>query len=125
MKEMNITYENIEKMVIVFYKKTLEDKQLAPYFIKALGKDIENKTWQEHIELLSDFWATMVIDEYNEYNGTPYSIHDNMGIEKRDFARWMKIFSNTLDEIYEDKPKQKFLKVALIMKDSLSKRLKL
>jgi len=34
----------------------LKDSTVNPYFIMALGNDLESQAWHEHYKILEDFW---------------------------------------------------------------------
>lgn len=115
MKEKKITKENIHQFVIKFYTNILEDDIVSPEFKRILGDDITNSKWQDHIELLSDFWATMVLSE-NSYIGSPFPVHTTMqNLSRETFYQWLNILDYTLDEIYEKECQANFKNVGSIM----------
>ena len=96
-----ITKDNIEVMVMNFYKVVLKDDLVGPYFLEELGDDMDNKYWKPHLRKLIDFWATMVMGD-TSYTRDPFNPHimmDDLSAEV--FERWLKLFFSTLDEIYE------------------------
>ncbi len=101
MKEITINRENIQKMVDSFYPKVLKDEIVGPFFIQKLGSDINSKEWQEHLKLLGDFWAMTSLGDLT-YQGSPLAPHFNLpGISKEAFIRWLTLFHQTVDEVYE------------------------
>ncbi|NQY20680.1 MAG: group III truncated hemoglobin [Campylobacteraceae bacterium] len=102
MLEKEITQDNISLLVNNFYTKVLENEVLAPFFIKKLGKRMDSKVWQKHLTLISDFWYSMATGK-GTYNGSPFAPHVQIeGLEKETFQMWLKIFFETLDEIFEE-----------------------
>ena len=95
-----ITKENIETMVMHFYSRVLKDDIVGPFFIEELGDDMDNKYWKPHLKKLVDFWATTVQGD-NSYKRDPFNPHMMMDIETETFTQWLKLFYETLDEIYE------------------------
>ena len=96
-----ITKDNIETMVINFYSRVLKDDLVGPYFIHELGDDMDNKYWKPHLKLLVNFWASIVLGD-TSYQRNPLGPHvmmDDLGPEV--FEQWLKLFFETLDEIYE------------------------
>ena len=69
-----INREHIEKMVLIFYRKVLKDEIVGPFFIAKLGDDIESDYWKPHIELLVNFWSSMILQE-DSYHGNPMRPH--------------------------------------------------
>lgn len=101
MLENTITKINLRKMVISFYTVILEDELVAPFFIEKLGPHLTSNIWGEHIDLLTDFWASLYLDDSN-YQGNPFAPHMGLeGLETQTFHRWLKLFFETLDTIYE------------------------
>ncbi len=100
MLESEITRENIEKMVLMFYRKVLKDDIVGPFFIAKLGDDMSNDYWKPHLELLINFWSSMTLGD-NSYMGNPFAPHTQMGELKREtFERWLEMFFETVDAVY-------------------------
>ncbi len=96
-----ITKENLNKMVVSFYAKVLKDETVGPFFIEKLGDKLNNDLWPAHIELLTNFWASIALGEQN-YRGNPFAPHlDISGLKRESFAQWLNLFYETLDSIYE------------------------
>ena len=120
-----MTRENLETLMVQFYKKALNDDTLGDFFVIELGADMANEEWQEHIELLVNFWATLFLDE-ERYKGDPYGPHFSIiGLKKEDFDKWMENFSQTADEIYIPEVSKKLKEKALIFAKEFVKRLHL
>ena len=82
------------------YEKAIDDKLLGPYFTRELGDDITNEDWEHHIELLADFWLAKILGE-DTYYGNFIGAHVKMPhITKESFTQWVKLFSETADEVY-------------------------
>ena len=96
-----ITKENIEAMVMDFYKRVLKDDSVGPFFIAKLGDDMTNEYWEPHLELLVNFWASIALNDMS-YRGNPFAPHVMIGELNREvFEQWLILFFATLDEIYE------------------------
>ena len=110
MLENKVTKENLNKLVISFYTKVLKDELIGPIFTDILGKDLKNEQWKAHIQLLTDFWASIALGE-SAYTGSPFAPHvqfaDRLSINA--FEQWLKLFFETLNTIYEPKLAQLFL----------------
>ncbi len=125
MLEKNITEKNIETFVIKFYTKIMEDDEVGPFFIGILGDDINNKKWKEHIEVLSDFWASVTLG-HRSYMGSPFAPHRQLqGLKRETFYRWLEIFFKTLDETYENETSLVFKETGSIMAQNFMRNLKL
>ena len=91
---------SIEKLVRSFYVKVLEDEVLAPFFINALGDDMKNDKWYEHLITFDNFWLGLLLKE-GRYMGDPLLPHVFLpNLTEEIFEQWLKIFRKTLDEIY-------------------------
>ena len=95
-----VTKENLNKMVILFYTNILKDEIVGPFFIEKLGDDLKNYLWVQHIELLTDFWASIALGD-TTYRGNPFAPHMQIqNLSRVAFQRWLELFSQTLDKIY-------------------------
>ena len=95
-----VTKENLNKMVILFYTKVLKDEIVGPFFIEKLGDDLKSDTWAVHLELLTNFWASISLGD-SAYKGNPFAPHaDIKGLSTEAFKRWLELFALTLDAIY-------------------------
>lgn len=100
MLESELSRENIEKMVLMFYRKVLKDEVVGPFFIAKLGDDMGNDYWKPHLELLINFWSSMMMGE-QAYMGNPFAPHTQLGgLERETFERWLELFFETVDSIY-------------------------
>ena len=96
-----ITKDNIETMVMNFYRRVLKNETVGPFFIAKLGDDMTNEYWTPHLELLVNFWASIALGD-NSYKGNPFAPHLMVGELSREiFEQWLVLFFATLDEIYE------------------------
>jgi len=95
-----VNREHIERMVLTFYRKVLKDDIVGPFFIAKLGDDIESDYWKPHIELLVNFWSSMILQD-DSYHGNPMRPHFFIGeLSHAVFKQWLKLFSETVDEIF-------------------------
>ncbi|WP_373002943.1 group III truncated hemoglobin [Sulfurimonas sp.] len=96
-----ITKENLNKMVVRFYAKIINDDVVGPFFIEKLGDNLNNNMWKPHIELLTNFWASIALGDQN-YRGNPLAPHLQIGgLERATFDQWLNLFFETLESIYE------------------------
>ena len=101
MKHPTITKENIRSMVDRFYSKVLKDETLADFFIDKLGDEMISDEWQEHLDKLTDFWASITLGD-SAYSGQPIKPHMHMeGLKKETFEQWLSLFSETVEKFYE------------------------
>ena len=100
MLETEITKENINTMVVKFYAVVLKDETVGPFFIEKLGDNLGTFLWQEHIKLLTNFWASIALGD-TEYRGNPFGPHTRLVDLKREtFDQWLILFFSVVDGIY-------------------------
>jgi hemoglobin len=100
LKYNTINQESIAVLVKTFYPTILADKIVSPFFIEKLGDDINSPIWQEHLELLSNFWSSMALGD-GDYNGNPLAAHFGMDLTKEAFAQWLHLFAVAINRVYE------------------------
>ena len=90
------TPEDIKLLVDTFYDKIRGNELLAPVF----AKRISDETWPVHLEKMYRFWGSILLYTQN-YNGSPFDKHIGLGIGSEHFAKWLALFSTTVDELFE------------------------
>jgi hemoglobin len=102
MKYNIITKENINEMVVAFYAKILKkDDDVAQVFISKLGDDLNSESWKVHIEILTNFWSMIALQD-TKYNGNPMMAHFDLPLTKDMFSSWLEMFFDIIDSMYED-----------------------
>ena len=95
MKHAAITEPAIADLVDRFYAKVRADAVLGPIFNKAVTD------WPEHLAKLSDFWSSVMLTS-GRYKGNPMAAHMALaGIEPAMFQRWLGMFQETAEELFE------------------------
>jgi len=118
-----ITKENIEIMVINFYRRVLQDETVGPFFIAKLGDDLTSKYWKPHLELLVHFWASIALGD-TSYRGNPFAPHLYLGeLNRQVFEQWLKLFFATLDEVYEPQVADQFKERSTIIAGNFMRNL--
>lgn len=101
----------------------MEDAQLNHFFALELGEDIKSTEWVEHIDLLVNFWASVFMDE-ERYKGDPYGPHFTIiGLEQKDFDKWVELFSEISEEVYTPEIATLFKEKALYYAQDFMRRL--
>ncbi len=100
---------NIETMVRTFYTVVLKDDIVGPFFIRALGDDLNNDKWYEHLNTLTRFWLLMMTGERHGYWGDPFPPHAFLGpLHRETFERWLKLFHGVVYELFIPEIADKF-----------------
>ena len=98
------TDAQIEDLISTFYARIRKDPELGPIFERVIGDD-----WGPHLKTMCDFWSS-VMNTTGRYKGRPIPAHVKLtGIEPRHFARWLALFGETADELFEPALAQAFL----------------
>ena len=88
--------ENIEAFVDLFYRRILEDQQLAPIFLDVAGIDLA-----VHLPHIKNYWCKLLLGEktYQRHTMNIHrQLHGKQPPQAGDFQRWLALFNATLDE---------------------------
>lgn len=89
------TMDDIRLLVDSFYGKIRSDELLAEIFNGKI-KD----QWPKHLERMCLFWQTVLLNEHT-YQGSPFVPHAKLTVDQKHFQRWVKLFENTVDELFK------------------------
>jgi hemoglobin len=117
MKKKLESFEDVQLLVRSFYNKVLNDEMLGPFF-----SYVKNHHWDKHLEVLDSFWNNMLFYS-GGYYGNPLEIHKKLHhfskLDKKNFDHWLKLFNQTVDELFRgekaDLAKQTALSIATVM----------
>ncbi len=111
------TKDDIKRLVDAFYSRVKKDELLGPVFHEKI------KDWGPHLELMYDFWNTVLFGK-SGYRGNPFSKHITLPVKAEHFARWVKLFHETLDALFEgivaNNAKSKASKISLLFQHKLN-----
>ncbi|HIP21020.1 MAG TPA: group III truncated hemoglobin [Sulfurimonas sp.] len=125
MQYKTITKKNIRLMLDRFYSNILKDELIADFFIDKLDDEMISDEWQHHLNLLTDFWASILLED-TAYAGKPLKPHMTMqGLTRESFGRWLELFALSVDKFYEEEAANKFKHHSKIVADNFIKALKL
>ena len=107
-------HENIRTLVYTFYDRVRDDALLGPIFNTAL-KD----HWDEHLPKMCHFWASLVLGE-KTYQGNVLRAHQPFThLAPQHFNRWLYLFLDTVESLYEPAAAVRFMEPALRIAQSL------
>lgn len=91
---MEITEDDIDRLVPAFYERIRQDSVLGPIF----GGAIDD--WPRHLEILKAFWSS-VMRTSGRYKGQPMVAHVRHAeaMTPENFARWLSLWQQTSDEL--------------------------
>ena len=118
MKKEITKFEDVQLLIRSFYTKVLSDEILGPYF-----SYVRAHHWDKHLEVLDTFWNNILFYT-GGYDGDPLQVHKTLHhfskLESKDFDRWLQLFFETVDELFEGEKatlaKQRALSIATIMR---------
>ena len=94
MKKEIENIDDVKLLVDTFYGKIREDDFLKDIFNNKIGD-----RWPQHLEKMYRFWQTVLLDEHTYY-GSPFVPHAQLPVSIEHFNQWIKIFFETVDELY-------------------------
>lgn len=97
MQQDILSLDDVKLLVNTFYGKVREDKELSPIF----NERIQDR-WPEHLEKMYRFWQTVLLEEQT-YFGAPFVPHADLPVEALHFERWLRLFNETVDELFSGK----------------------
>jgi len=125
MQAQEITQENIRTLVMSFYAKIIKDDIVGPFFIAKLGDDMKNEHWVTHLEIIVGFWSSMALGK-PKYGGNLFLPHTQLGDLKREtFEQWLKLFGETLDEVYIEPIAASFKERSIIIAGNFMRNLRI
>jgi hemoglobin len=99
MKNDIATREEIESFLRTFYQKAFADEFIGRFFTEVVPLDL-----QTHIPVIASFWESIVFNTQG-YRKNVMAVHRHIHhlsqIKKEHLDRWVKIFTDTLDESHE------------------------
>ena len=101
----------IERMVRLFYERSLADEVLGPIFREAIHD------WEPHIKVVADFWSG-VIHGTGRYRGNAYAPHMKLKFEPEAFDHWLAAFESAATDELAPRDAQTAIRVARHMANS-------
>ena len=101
MKEIE-SRSDINNLVNNFYGKIRKDDLLGPIFNGHIPED----KWPAHLSKLTDFWETNLFG-IAKFKGSPTQAHIKVDknlhhtIEQKHFGKWLQLWFETIDEMFE------------------------
>ena len=101
-------------LVNAFYEKVRQDELLADVF-----NPIIKDNWDFHLKRMVDFWSTILLYT-KKYKDDPMPKHLPLAIGNEHFDRWLQLFNETIDELFEgriaENARKRASSIARIMK---------
>jgi hemoglobin len=122
MKKDIVNRADIIQIVDVFYGKVRADALIGKYFTTVMPVN-----WDTHLPIMYNFWENVLFHTGN-FEGNPMAkhrvVHGLQAIGKDAFEQWVRIFCQTVDELYSgpnaDTIKIRAKNIAMIMDSQLN-----
>ena len=92
---VDLTREDIERLIDAFYDRVQADPILGPVFNPAVHD------WPAHKATLVQFWTSIMLGT-REYRGNPMAAHRPLDLDDQHFARWLALWDRTAHEVLPD-----------------------
>jgi hemoglobin len=91
-----VTEEGITHLVHAFYAKVRADAELGPIFDRVIRDN-----WDKHLATMCEFWSSVMLTS-GRYKGAPVPAHLRIkDITPSLFDRWLELFGETCDDLFE------------------------
>ncbi len=109
--------DDIRNLVNTFYEKVRQDDAIRHFFTNVVKVD-----WEMHLPVMYRFWENIVFHT-GSYTGNPMEVHQHLHskcpMHKFHFDRWISLFNETVDELFQGEKavqiKQRALSIANVM----------
>jgi hemoglobin len=91
--------DELEEFLRAFYKKAFADELIGRFFTEVVPLDLTT-----HIPVIASFWESVVFGTHGYRKNVMEvhkHIHDLSKIQKKHLDRWVKLFTETLNERFE------------------------
>lgn len=99
MKKDIETRKELEDFLWAFYKKAFADELIGRFFTEVVPLDLDT-----HVPVIANFWESVAFNKPS-YRKNVMEVHQHIHhlckIKKEHLDRWVKIFTETLDENFE------------------------
>ena len=115
------TRANVEQFVDAFYARLLADSQLAPIFVDVAAVDLS-----VHLPHIKDYWCKLLLGEQGYQRHTMAihrQLHARRALTSEDFARWLGLFEETLDDAYAGPHTEKARRIAAAIASNMQQGL--
>ncbi len=106
--------QDIELLVRTFYHKALGEPLLAPHF--------EGIDFEHHFPRMFDFWGFILLGKEG-FTGNVFDKHRNLNVGGEEFERWVALFHQTVDELFEGEIAEKAKSQASLLGYTFSQKM--
>jgi len=95
------TREDITRLIIQFYGDVKKDDIIGFIF-----NDVVNLNWEVHIDVIVDFWETILLDNpvyKKNAMEVHYDLNKKIPLQQKHFSQWLILFYASVDSLYAGK----------------------
>jgi hemoglobin len=95
------TRTDIDDLMKRFYERATNDEIIGYIFTDVVKLDLE-----KHLPIIGDFWESLLLGgkNYQKHGRNPLQVHGEINektpLEPKHFRRWLEIFHETVDEMF-------------------------
>jgi hemoglobin len=108
--------DDIKLLVDSFYDRAGRDELLGPVF-----NEVARVDWSHHLPTMYSFWSTMLFRSMT-YKGRPWPKHAPLPVRKEHFERWVGLFCETVDSLFNGEKASEAKSIALSIADTFQTR---
>ena len=89
----------LERLIKTIYERVFLDEQIGPFFT-----EVAHVTPETHFALLADFWETVLFGKNLYHHNVVQKhleLHRKKPLEAHHFARWLWLFTTTVDHLFD------------------------
>jgi hemoglobin len=109
--------DDVKFLINTFYDKVKKDETIGYIF-----NDIAKVNWDYHLPIMYNFWESILFFT-GTYTGNPMKAHEKIhpvvNFTAEHFSVWLKLFTSTVDELFEGEKaelaKQRAISIATVM----------
>lgn len=105
---------NVELLVTTFYDRVLKDDLIAPFF--------KHLNFEAHLPKMIHFWTFVLLDEPG-YTSDVTKAHMHMRLKKEHFDRWIALFNETVDDLFEGENAKKAKERAFLIRWTIESKM--
>lgn len=93
--------EEIDRLMVRFYGKAMNDTTIGYLFTDVAKLDLES-----HLPVIGDFWESILFggSSYSRHGRNPLLLHEELSrkspLEPHHFERWLDLFAESVDESF-------------------------
>ncbi len=109
--------QDVKLVLDAFYEKVKVDEAIAYIF-----NDVANLNWDDHMPKIYAFWEALLLGKPGfggDVMGMHIRLHQKEKLTKAHFDQWIKLFTETVNEMYEGSKASEAINRANIIRNTI------